>query len=445
MRSEENFRPQLENARRSQSPISTNGVFMRIVFASLGSLGDLHPILALAAASRDRGHVPVIAASETYRGYVASLGFEFHRIRPDFEPDPVVLEQLFHPRRGPKHLMCEEVFPRVRETYADLLEAGRAADFLVVGELLYVAPLVAAKLGIPWTNVILAPTSFLSACDPCVLAPVPALHGLRHFGTWPHRLIFALGRVVTSRWSAPLRAFRRELGFPAGPSPVFDGKHSPHLVLAMFPDFLAAPQPDWPAKVVQTGFPFFAQPSRPGNVEKLEAFLAAGEPPLVFTLGSSVVHIAENFYQSAAEAARVLGRRAILLSGKNPLPATLPEGVIAIDYAPLESVLPRAAAVIHQGGIGTCGEALRAGIPSLVIPFGFDQPDNGERLRRLGVGKVLRRNRFSRASLISSLRGLLGDPAMASRAREFSRRVRPDIDLAESLAAIERIGSRSGT
>jgi UDP:flavonoid glycosyltransferase YjiC (YdhE family) len=417
---------------------------MRIVFASLGSLGDLHPILALASASRERGHLPVIAASETYRAYVGSLGFEFCRIRPDFEPDPVVLEQLFHPRRGPKHLMCEEVFPRVRETYEDLIEAARGADFLVVGELLYVAPLVAAKLGISWANVILAPTSFLSACDPCVLAPVPMLHGLRHFGTWPHRLIFALGRVVTSRWSAPLRAFRRELGFPAGPSPVFDGKHSPHLVLAMFPSFLAAPQPDWPAHVVQTGFPFFSQPSQPGTMEKLDAFLASGEPPLVFTLGSSVVHIAANFYQFAAEAARLLGRRAILLAGKNPLPAELPDNVLAVDYAPLGSVLPRAAAVIHQGGIGTCAEALRAGIPSLVIPFGFDQPDNGERLRRLGVGKVLRRGRFSLESLTASLRGLLADPAMSARAKELSSRIHPAAELAESLEAIERAGARSG-
>jgi rhamnosyltransferase subunit B len=418
---------------------------MRIVFASLGSLGDLHPILALARASCERGHSAIIAASETHRAYVKSLGFEFHRIRPDLEPEPVALGRLFDPRNGPRHLMCEEVFPRVRETYADLLEAGRKANFLVVGELLYVAPLVAAKLQIPWANVILAPTSFLSACDPCVLAPVPSLHGLRHLGPWPHRAIFALGRVVTSRWGAPLRAFRRELGFPAGPSPVFDGKHSPYLVLAMFPAFLAAAQRDWPPHVLQTGFPYFSQPIHPEVRAKLEAFLSQGEPPLVFTLGSSVVHIAENFYQSAAEAARILGRRAILLSGGNPLPATLPNGVLALDYAPLEHVLPGAAAVIHQGGIGTCAEALRAGIPSLVIPFGFDQPDNGERLRKLGVGKVLPRRRFSLESLVAGLRGLLDDPAIALRAREFPARIHPDSDLSQALDAIERAALRSGT
>lgn len=407
---------------------------MRIVFASLGSLGDLHPILALAHASRDRGHVPVIAASKPYREYIASLGFAFCRIRPDLEPDLPLSEE---------HLLCKEVFPKVRETYEDLLEAAREADLFVVGELLYVAPMVAAKLAIPWANVILSPSSFLSAWDPSVLAPAPALHGLRHLGVWPHRLIFALGRLVTSRWSAPLRDFRRQLGFPAGPSPVFDGKHSPLLVLALFPRFLAKPQPDWPSQVVQTGFAFFSQFRRPETTEKLDFFLASGEPPIVFTLGSSAVHIAHDFYQSAADAARLVGRRAILLLGKNPSPAALPNRVLAIDYAPLESVLPRAAAVIHHGGIGTCAEALRAGLPSLIVPFDYDQPDNAERLRRLGVSKVLRRSHFSPELLVSYLRDLLADSAMTARAHGLSSRIHPVSDLAESLDAIERLdGSR---
>ncbi len=412
---------------------------MRIAFASLGSLGDLHPLLALASASRERGHSTVIAASGTYREYVTSLGFPFHRIRPDLEPDPVAVAHLSHPQRGPERLLREEVFPRVRETYEDLIEAAGGADILVVGELLYVAPLVAAKLGLPWANVILSPSSFLSACDPCVLAPAPALHVLRHLGTWPHRLIFAAGRFVTARWGAPLHALRRELGFPPAPSPVFEGKHSPGLVLTMFPKFLAAPQPDWPAQVVQTGFPFFSQPGRPGTMEKLEAFLAAGDPPLVFTLGSTAVHIGRDFYQSAAAAARLLGRRAILLLGKNPAPPALGTHGLALDYVPLGSVLPRAAAVVHHGGIGTCAEALRAGIPSLIVPFGFDQPDNAERLRRLGVARILRRDRVSCETLVTGLRELLATPALAARAREFSRLVQPEGDLNRSLDAIERL------
>ncbi len=413
---------------------------MRIVFASLGSLGDLHPLLALARAAEDRGHVAVIAASIGYRDYVERLGFPFRALRPDFEFEPRLVGRLFDPKRGPERLMREQIFPHVRETYADLLAATEAADLLVVGELLYVAPLVAAKRRIAWANVILAPTSFLSACDPCVLAPVPRLFALRHLGRWPYRAIFALGRMVTSRWGAPLNAFRQELGLPPAPSAVFDAKHSPFLTLAQFPAFLAAPQADWPVRVVQTGFPFFAQSVEPRVARRLEEFRSAGAAPIVFTLGSSVVQIARDFYAQAAEAARRLGRRAILLTGGNPVPPGLPDSLLALDYAPLERVLPGAAAVVHQGGIGTCGEALRWGVPSVVVPFGFDQPDNAERLRRLGVASVLRRGRLSSARLQAALAEVLASPVMKTRAELLAAQIDPNRDLKISVDALEALG-----
>jgi len=413
---------------------------MRVVFASLGSLGDLHPLLALARAAGERGHDPVIAASAGYRHYVESLGFEFHPIRPDFEFEPKLVDHLFDPKRGPERLMREQIFPNVRKTYADLVSATRNADLLVVGELLYVAPLVAAARGIPWANAILAPTSFLSACDPCVLAPVPRLFALRRLGRWPYRLIFALGRIVTRRWSAPLTAFRKELGFPSGASPVFDAKHSPLLTLALFPKFLAAAQPDWPAQVVQTGFPFFAQSIAPEKAARLERFLASGDPPVVFTLGSSVIQIARDFFECAAEAARRAGRRAILLTGGNPIPPRLPETILAIDYVPLDRVLPHAVAVVHQGGVGTCAEALRWGVPSLVIPFGFDQPDNAERLRRLGVAAVLPRSRFSTDRLSAALADVLASASMSEKARKLAAGICPERDMEQSLDALELLG-----
>lgn len=411
---------------------------MRIVFASLGSLGDLHPLLALAAAARTRGHTAVIAASAPYRQYVETLGFLFCRIRPDLEPQPASVEHLSHARRGPERLLREEIFPAVRETYEDLTAATRGADILVVGELLYVAPLVAAKIGLPWANVILSPSSFLSACDPCVLAPAPALHALRHFGIWPHRAIYALGRVLTARWGAPLTQLRRELGLPETASAVFDGKHSPLLVLTMFPEFLAAPQVDWPKQMVQTGFPFFSQPAQSAGAKDLESFLAAGSPPIIFTLGSTAVHIGRNFYQAAAEAARLLGRRAILLLGKSPRPPVSPE-ILALDYVPLGSLLPHCAVMVHHGGIGSCAEALRAGLPSLIVPFGYDQPDNAERMRRLGVARILPRHRVNSRTIAAALKSLLADSKAARQAQNLAAGMHPDTDLRRSLEAIENL------
>jgi UDP:flavonoid glycosyltransferase YjiC (YdhE family) len=417
---------------------------MRIVFASLGSLGDLHPLLAVARAAQERGHVAVIAASGVYRDYIGGLGFEFRRIRPDFPHDPKLLDHLFHPQFGPERLMTEQVFPMVRETYADLMEATKDANFLVVGELLYVAPMVAERQGIRWANAVLAPTSFLSACDPCVLAPTPWLYPLRKLGPWTHKVIFWFGRIVTKRWSTPLREFRREQGFDPGPSPVFDGKHSPWLVLALFPKALAALQPDWPARTSQTGFPFFRQNAAPEQLAKLDAFLDAGAPPVVFTLGSSVVHFSPTFYDMAIDTIENLGMRAVLLTGSTFPSRSLPPSILQFDYLPLEAILPRASAVVHQGGIGTCAESLRAGIPSVIVPFGFDQPDNAERLRRLGVASVICRADVSVASMVSALRHVLSTDTHTSRARELKSAIDPKSEMTKTLDAIERValGSR---
>ncbi len=416
---------------------------MRIVFASLGSLGDLHPLMALAHGAEARGHEAVIAASCGYRSYVDSLGFSFHAIRPDLEADAERREYLSHPALGPERLMREEIFPSVRETFEDLMDAAQDADMLVVGELLYVGPLVADRLKIPWANVILSPSSFLSACDPCVLAPAPWMYGMRHLGKWPHELLFALGRSITSRWGAPLRAFREELGYPAGPSPIFEGKHSPRLVLAGFPGFFAAPQRDWPAAVVQTGFPFFSQPVNAEMRERISRFSAEGDAPVVFTLGSTAVDIAKDFYECAIAAARQAGRRAILLLGKNPVPAAAGDDTLCLGYAPLDAVLPGAAAVVHHGGIGTCGEALRFGVPSLVIPFGFDQPDNAARLTRIGAGKVLARHRFSQRRLSDGLGQLLDSAAIRVRVRELAKQIRPVQEMKGSIDALESLAGAS--
>ncbi|MFA7234541.1 MAG: glycosyltransferase [Terrimicrobiaceae bacterium] len=410
---------------------------MRVAFASLGSLGDLHPLLSVARAAEKRGHDVVIAASKGFRDYVTSLDLKFFPIRPDLEPAVSQVRRLSDPGRGPERLLREEVFPAVRETYADLAEACRETDLLVVGELLYVAPLVAAKCRIPWVNAVLAPSSFLSALDPCVLAPAPGFHHLRHLGTLPHRLLLAFGNRLTSRWAEPLFAFRRELGFSPGKNPVFEGKHSPLLTLALFPDFFAAPQNDWPPQVRQTGFPYFEQEAGEESRGALRAFLEAGAPPLVFTLGSSMVQIADDFYGLAARAADALGRRAILLLGKNPPPPRLPETMLGLAYAPLESVFPHAAAVVHHGGIGSCAMTLRSGVPALVIPFAYDQPDNAERLRKLGVALTLARKGISSGSLAGKLRRILQDRGMQDRARAIAGQITPDDDMESTIDALE--------
>ena len=410
---------------------------MRFAFATFGSLGDLHPVLALACEAKGRGHDAVVAAATHHRKSVEAAGLEFCPLQPEIDMAPELLEYFFDLRRGPARLLREAIFANVRETYEDLCAVGEGADVLAVGECLYGAPMVAEKLGIPWANLILAPTSFLSATDPAVLPQAQFLHRLRW--AWFHRLANAIGRLQTSWWARPHYRLRRSLGFPAGLNPVFDAKHSPHLTLAMFPEFFAGRQPDWPASAQVCGFPFYEQPR--ALPENLARFLENGEPPVVFTLGSIVAHFEPEFYHVAARVALELGRRAVLLTGNNAsLPQNLPDSIVALDYAPLAQILPRAAAVVHAGGIGTCAESLRAGVPSVVIPFSFDQPDNAERLRRLGVAEVA--NRFRISSLAVPLRRILENPEASTRARALAGRIEPRAAVSRGVDLLERLIGR---
>lgn len=411
---------------------------MRFAFASFGSLGDLHPVLALACEAKARGHEVVVGAATHHQPSVEAAGLEFGLVRPEISMAPELLEYFFDLRRGPSRLLRELVFANARESFEDLWRLGGMADALVVGECLYGAPMAAEKLGIPWANLILAPTSFLSATDPGVLPQAKFLHRLRWFRSWFHRGVNSLGRLQTSWWARPHYQLRRSLGLAAGGNPVFDAKHSPSLTLAMFPEFFAGRQPDWPASTQICGFPFYEQPRE--VPENLARFLENGEPPVVFTLGSIVAHFEPEFYHVAAQAAQELGHRAVLLTGNNTrIPRNLPASILAVDYAPLAQILPRAAVVVHAGGIGTCAESLRAGIPSVVMPFSFDQPDNAERLRRLGVAEIA--NRFRVSNLASPLRRILGNSDAARRARALAARIDPRSAVSQGVDWLEKLGA----
>jgi UDP:flavonoid glycosyltransferase YjiC (YdhE family) len=301
--------------------------------------------------------------------------------------------------------------------------------------------------GIRWASSVLAPLSFFSAHDPPVLPTAVWLSALRPLGPLFHRALLAVARWSIGSWARPYHQIRAELGLPPIPNPIFAGQHAPDLVLALFSPVLGRPQPDWPARTRLTGFAFHDEDGAPGLSEELARFLDAGPPPLVFTLGTSGVLDPGRFYQESAAAARLLGRRAVLLVGRAPAappPDPLPAGVAAFDYAPFSALFPRAAAVVHQGGVGTTGQALRAGVPMLVVPFGHDQPDNADRVRRLGVARVLPRARYTAARAAAALRPLLDDARYRARAAAVGRRVSAEDGAATACAALERMLGRAG-
>jgi rhamnosyltransferase subunit B len=417
---------------------------VRIVLTTFGSYGDLHPFLALALELKRRGHDAVIATSAFYRDKVVAEGVEFAAVPPDLPDgaDPAVMRNVFDPRNGPEYLVRRLVMPCLRESYAALAAACEGADLLVAHTLTFAAPLVAEKQNLPWASAVLAPMAFFSAYDPPVLPPLPWLNRLRRLGPPLFGPLFRLLRGVTRPWTAAVGDLRREIGLAAARlDPMYGGQFSPQLNLALFSPLLASPQPDWPANTVVAGFAFYdrEQPGE-GMSPALAAFLDAGPPPVVFTLGSAAVGDARDFFTQSAEAAQLVGRRAILLIGHDPrnrLTTPQPDTIAVAEYAPFSDLFPRAAAVVHQGGIGTTGQALRAGRPALVVPFGFDQPDNAERAARLGVARVIARHRYSAATAASALRALLADATCIERAEEVGKTVQAESGAERACDSLE--------
>ena len=197
---------------------------------------------------------------------------------------------------------------------------------------------------------------------------------------------------------------------------IMEGQFSPLRNLALFDPQLAAPQLDWPAQVTVCGAPVYdGEAEDPNAVAELESFLAAGDAPIVFALGSSAIWMGERFWPNAAAAAQRLGRRAILLSGPN-LPDNLPEGVKAFAYLPYSKVFPHAAVIVHHAGIGTLAQAMRAGRPQLIVPVAFDQPDNAQRAAMLGIARSIPFRKVTADRLVEELAPLLTQKDYAEKA-----------------------------
>jgi UDP:flavonoid glycosyltransferase YjiC (YdhE family) len=210
-------------------------------------------------------------------------------------------------------------------------------------------------------------------------------------------------------------------------------------VLGLFPDWFGPPQPDWPPQTRLTGFPLYDERGGADIPEELTRFLDAGEPPVVFTPGSAMAQ-GQDFFAAAVEACRLLGRRGVFLTRfPDQVPPDLPAAVRHFDYVPFSQLLPRAAALVHHGGIGTSAQALAAGVPQLVMPMAHDQPDNAARLRRLGVAASLPRARFRGPAVARDLERLLRSKEVAQNCRAVADRLKDSRAVEQTCEELEAL------
>lgn len=414
----------------------------RFLLTTLGSLGDLHPYIAVGLGLRERGHAVTIATSEMYRQKIEGEGLRFHPIRPDLGlllDDPEVPRQVVHPRKGTEYVFRKLIVPWLEQSFEDTREAARDADLIVGHPIAFATPTVAEHLNKPWISIALQPSIFLSAHDPPAISGAPFLSSLFSLGPGFTRAFFQFARSIMRRWGAPVNSLRSRLGLREFRNPLLDDMFSPHGTQAWFSSVLARPQSDWPARTAVTGFPFYdkLEPGQ-GLSPDLARFLDAGPAPVVFTLGSSAVFAAGEFYAESLAAARKIGRRAVLLVGRDPrnVPAAgVPDGVFVTEYAPYSALFSRAAATVHHGGVGTTAQALRAGKPMIVVPWSHDQPDNAMRIHRLGVGRVIPRGRYRRDRVARELELVLENSAYSATYATAARASAREMEREDGVAA----------
>lgn len=413
-------------ARAAGSPASdlcNRACIMRVLISTAGSHGDVLPFIALSREFAARGHEAVLYANPYFRDCVTDPAIRFVPVGTAAQHRALMADLSDgNPNRA---------FRRVAQALVDLCPRFHAAmradvvpgDTVAIGSsILFAARLLRETDGVPCATIHLAPSIFRSNVRPARLVPnwitarTPAL--FKQAAWWLLDRAF-YDPIITT----PFNRHRAALGLPPVER-IFRGwVHEADCVLGLFPDWFGEPQDDWPSGVRLTGFPLFDQAADRPPPAPLEAFLADGPPPVAFSAGTATAS-AGRFFETSVAAAQAAGLRAILLTPfSGHLPPRLPDGVMAVDYAPFGTLLPRVAAFVHHGGIGSTSQALRAGVPQLIRPSAYDQFDNADRAVRLGVAKEILPRRYAPEAVSAALEDMLADAALSRRCSEIAARL----------------------
>jgi rhamnosyltransferase subunit B len=411
---------------------------LRILVAALGSYGDVHPFLAIAKELKNRGHDVRVLMPAMYEGLAKSLNLTFVPIGTveqfdEFSSRP----ELWKPIQG-FQVVAEGAGEMLRPYYEAIVANHDPGRTVVVFSTLVVAARIAREtLGIPGVGVHLSPACFRSVVEPNDMPLVPITTWTP---VWWNRFVFwAADFLVTERaLGGPLNRFRKSLGLGPAKKILAEWIHSPDCVVGLFPRWFAPPPPDWPRQARLTGFPLYDEADVTPVNQELEEFLQAGTPPIAFTPGSAMRH-GDRFFDEAVGMCQMLGRRGIFLSRhRQHVPENLPKEILHVEFAPFGQLLPRCAAIVHHGGIGTSAQGMAAGIPHLVVAMAHDQPDNGRRLKRLGVADVIPAKRFSAERGAEAMGKLLDEEhrAACKKVRGLFSQDNPFLQTADFIEAL---------
>ena len=411
---------------------------LHVMLPTIGSAGDVHPFIALGAALQARGHRATILTNPIFQELIEAQGIGFLPVGSIAEANAAIANpELWHLRKGFK-IIAQVIVPAISSIYRLIEKHADSSTVVAFSSLAFGARVAQEKLGVPSASVHLQPSVIRTFADQGMMGNVRlSASRPKWFKQGLFRLVDAL--ILDRRLKEPLNELRRTLGLPPVDRVMHRWMHSPDLVIAFFPAWFAAPQPDWPANTHTVGFPLWdAADAAPQSFA--EEFLAAGEPPVIFTPGSAGSTM-QRFFRESVGAVSRLGLRAMLVTNyPEQVQKHLPPNVKVFGYLPFSQVLPRAALLVYHGGVGTLAQGIKAGIPHLVVPHGFDQFDSGWRVEQLGLGRSIPQRRYRVRRVVSAIQSILGDEASMVRRREFASRIDSADAVAHACALIEGLG-----
>ncbi len=384
-----------------------------ILLLPFGSAGDVFPFIWLGRHLMVRGHRVTMITACLFEEQAKRAGLNFIPLgeKDDFEA------MIRDPRIWKSGIGTKVVFEfaaKSVEPYLAAIESCGKVDLMLAPVTAFAGRLAREKHGTPLITVHLQPAVFLSVHETPLLHPMMSL--LRRMPVWFKRALFSLPNPVDIFVMPTVRRLCQQYGVKPPRSLWREWWDSPDGVLALFPEWFAKPQPDWPANLLQWTFPLEDLAKEQPLSNELQAFLAAGERPIVFTPGSANVQ-ASRFFAVAAEAVQRSGCRAVFVTREpKQVPLNLPANILTVNYAPFSTLLKHAAAFVHHGGIGTMSQGFAAGVPQLIMAMAHDQPDNADRLERLGAGIGLSVRQFTPKRVAHELQRLLSEPAFRQRA-----------------------------
>lgn len=421
---------------------------MNIFIATYGSRGDVQPYVAIGKGLQDAGHHVTLGTSERFRDFVEGHGLAYGYMNDgllaiiDTDQGRELLENTTNIFDVVKQniKLTKQVKPmqraQMRETWA--IAKSTQPDFILYHMKAGAAPHIAEKMGIGCALATPIPMFVPTAERPFIVLPDLKLGGW--YNRLSYRIITLLTGIILGRY---IKDFRKDIGLPPLKRFHFlktgDGRDIP--VLHALSEVVLRRPTDWPDNAHITGYWFLDRKSDWTPPRDLETFLGAGAPPVYIGFGSMAGRNPERLTEIVIAALQRAGLRGIISTGWGGLtPGALPDTIMKIESAPHDWLFPRVSAVVHHGGAGTTAAGLRAGKPSVIVPFFGDQPFWGRQVHLLGAGpEPIPQKKLTVGKLVAAISEAMANPDIRKKANDIGEKIRRENGIKTTVAVIEKM------